>query len=143
LLWGRTFCTKGKIRAINRMLSSAACATAVAITATSGHAQPRPFPGVEATIAAMQAAMAERRVTSRELVSQSLVRIGLYDNRVHAALAVNPRALQQADALDRERAAGKTRGPLHGIPIALKDNIHTTDMPTTGGAGVRRLSAAV
>ena len=42
--------------------------------------------------------------------------------------------LEEADALDRERAAGHIRGPLHGIPVALKDNIHTTDMPTTGGA---------
>ncbi len=45
-----------------------------------------------------------------------------------------PKALEEADALDRERAQGKIRGPLHGIPVALKDNIHTTDMPTTGGA---------
>src|SRR4051812_31699334 len=104
---------------MNRRLSSGACAMAVAVTSTIGRGQPRPFPIVEATIAGMQSAMAERRVTSRELVSQSLVRIGLYENRVHAALAVNPRALEQADALDRERAAGKTRGPLHGIPIAL------------------------
>jgi amidase len=49
-------------------------------------------------------------------------------------MAVNPRALEEADARDRERAQGKVRGPLHGVPIALKDNIHTTDMPTTGGA---------
>ena len=65
---------------------------------------------------------------------QYLVRIGLYEHRLHAALAVNPRALEDADALDKERAAGKMRGPLHGIPVALKDNIHTTNMPTTGGA---------
>jgi amidase len=49
-------------------------------------------------------------------------------------MTVNPKALREADALDRERAQKKLRGPLHGIPIALKDNIHTTDMPTTGGA---------
>ena len=92
------------------------------------------FDVVEATIPQMQAAMAAGQVTSRQLVEQYLIRIGLYEDRLNAALAINPRALQEADALDRERAQGKRRGPLHGIPVALKDNIHTTDMPTTGGA---------
>jgi amidase len=123
-----------KIRRMKWMLSLVATAVGVAVMSTMGHGQPRPFRIVEATIAEMQSAMAEKRLTSRELVSQSLVRIGLYENRLHATLVVNPRALDEAEALDRERAAGRTRGPLHGVPIALKDNIHTTDMPTTGGA---------
>jgi amidase len=92
------------------------------------------FSVVEATIPQMQAAMAKGEVTSRQLVEQYLMRLGLYEDRLNAALAVNPRALQEADTLDRERAQGKLRGPLHGIPVALKDNIHTTEMPTTGGA---------
>jgi amidase len=93
-----------------------------------------PFSVVEASFAEMQQAMADGRVTSRQLVEQYLRRIALYEERVNATLAVNAKALEDADRLDAERKAGKVRGPLHGIPVALKDNIHTTDMPTTGGA---------
>jgi amidase len=89
---------------------------------------------VEKNIPQMQAAMASGQLTSRELVQQYLVRLATYEDRLNAALYVNPRALDEAEMLDRERASGKLRGPLHGIPVALKDNIHTTHMPTTGGA---------
>ncbi len=96
--------------------------------------RPSPFPVVEATIPEMQRAMTQRRVTSRELVTQYLTRIAVYEKRINSAIAINPRALEDADARDAERAKGRVRGPLHGIPIALKDNIHTVDMVTTGGA---------
>jgi len=89
---------------------------------------------VEATIPEMQAAMKQGRVTSRDLVVQYLMRIALYNRRLNGIITVNPRALQEAEARDRERAQGKLRAPLHGIPIALKDNIQTMDLPTTGGA---------
>ena len=92
------------------------------------------FSVVEATIPEMQAAMKKGRVTSRDLVAQYLLRIALYNNKLNGIITVNPRALQEAEALDRERARGKVRGPLHGIPIAVKDNMLTTNMPTTGGA---------
>lgn len=94
----------------------------------------KPFSVVEASIPEMQAALKAGRVTSRDLVTQYLLRIATYEDKINAAITVNPKALEEADALDRERKAGKIRGPLHGIPIALKDNVHTTDMPTTGGA---------
>jgi amidase len=92
------------------------------------------FDPVEATIPEMQRAMEEGRITSRELVEAHLLRIALYEERVNALISVNERALEEADRLDNERAQGNVRGPLHGIPVALKDNVHTTDIPTTGGA---------
>jgi amidase len=94
----------------------------------------KPFTVVETTIADMRTAMEQGRVTSRQLVQQYLIRIATYEDRLHAAITVNPDALKIAEERDRERAQGKVRGPLHGIPIALKDNIHTTEMRTTGGA---------
>jgi amidase len=93
-----------------------------------------PFDVNEATIPQMQAALASGRVTSRELVLGYLARIATYEHTLNAVITVSKTALAEADALDRERAAGHVRGPLHGIPVALKDNIHTTNMPTSGGA---------
>ena len=102
-------------------------------------ASPKPEPHatfsvVEASIPDMRRALEEGRTTSREIVQQYLTRIAMYEDRLNAVITVNANALKEADERDRERGQGKLRGPLHGIPIALKDNIHTTDMPTTGGA---------
>src|SRR5438874_2228237 len=109
------------------------CLFAFVLQAKDQKTQP-PFNVVEASIADMQAALKSGRVTSHELVQQYLNRIAFYDPKLNAVISVNANALKEADERDRERAQGKIRGPLHGIPIALKDNIHTTDMPTTGGA---------
>jgi amidase len=101
---------------------------------TARGSRPAPFNVFEASIPEMQAAMKAGRTTSHEIVQQYLTRIATYEDTLHAAITVNPKALAEADERDRDRAAGRILGPLHGIPIALKDNIHTTDMRTTGGA---------
>ncbi|HUP46167.1 MAG TPA: amidase family protein, partial [Thermoanaerobaculia bacterium] len=113
---------------------AAALLVVVAIPVTAQVKVKQPFSVVEATIPEMQEALRTGRTTSREIVTQSLLRIAMYEDRLNAVMTVNRQALEEADRLDRERAAGRIRGPLHGIPVALKDNIHTTNMPTTGGA---------
>lgn len=90
-----------------------------------------------ATIEQLDAAMATGKVTSEQLVKLYMQRIDAYDKKgpaINAVIALNPKALEVAKALDKERKAGKVRGPLHGIPVVLKDNFDTFDMPTTAGS---------
>jgi len=82
----------------------------------------------------LQGAMAQGRLTSRQLTQAYLDRIRAYDGPTNSIRALNPRALREASRLDAERKAGHVRGPLHGLPILLKDNIGTTDLPTTAGS---------
>ncbi len=100
-------------------------------------AQTRGFDAYELTIPELQAAMQHGETTSRELVAQYLERIEAFDHKgpqLNAVIYINPRALEEAAALDRERAEKGPRGPLHGIPVLLKDNYDTHDMPTTASA---------
>lgn len=92
-----------------------------------------------ATIPELQAEMADGRLSSAELTRLYLARIQRYNDRLGAWLEVNPQALEEAQHLDEERSSGRVRGPLHGIPLALKDNIATAaPLHTTAGAAVLR-----
>ena len=95
------------------------------------------FDVAEKSIADLASALNAGEVTSRQLTEQYLARIDAYDKRgpaINAIIAINPRALADADALDRERASTGSRGLLHGVPLVVKDNYDTIDMPTTAGS---------
>src|SRR2546423_2085378 len=87
-----------------------------------------------ATIPQLESAMADGKITSVDLVDAYLARIAAYDGQLNAIRVLAPDARAQAQRLDTERAAGHVRGPLHGIPVLLKDNYNTTDVPTTAGS---------
>ena len=92
----------------------------------------------ELTVADLQSGMVSGKYTSRSLVEKYSARINEMDRKgpaLRAVLEMNPDALAIADAMDAERRAGKVRGPLHGIPVLIKDNIATDDrMETTAGS---------
>ncbi len=91
----------------------------------------------KATIADLNAAFESGTLTAEKLVQLCLERIEAFDRqgpKLHAVISLNPNALEIARALDAERKAKGPRSPLHGIPVVLKDNYDTIDMPTTGGS---------
>ena len=97
-----------------------------------------PFPFAELSVATLQSRMAKGTLTSRALTAAYLARIALIDAAgptLRSVIERNPDALSIAAAMDAERRAGKVRGPLHGIPVLIKDNIDTADrMQTTAGS---------
>jgi amidase len=96
-----------------------------------------PFRLMEATISETQAALNAGTITSEQLVNMYLARIDAYDKQgpsINAVIRLNPNAVAEAQALDAERRSSGPRGPLHGIPVLLKDNFDTADMPTAASA---------
>jgi Asp-tRNA(Asn)/Glu-tRNA(Gln) amidotransferase A subunit family amidase len=95
------------------------------------------FSVVEKTADQIQDALTRGATTSEDVVREYLTRLSLYDRHgptLRSMLALNRRAIAEARALDAERAAGRVRGPFHGIPIAFKDNIDVLGLPSTGGS---------
>src|SRR5687768_8063797 len=128
------------IRTVGRnfrlLLLAASALGAPALTAQSATRQPA-FDVYEASVTDLQAAMTGGRTTSEALVGAYLARIAAYDRQgpeINAMVRLNPNARADARRLDAERRQGRVRGPLHGIPIILKDNFDTADLPTSGGA---------
>ena len=124
------------------LATSAGCASAPAKTSADTPVArtapaPQAFAFEEADIATLSSRMASGDLTSHALTQAYLDRIALIDvagPRLNSVIALNPQALAEADALDAERRAGRLRGPLHGIPILLKDNIDARPMATTAGS---------
>lgn len=113
-------------------------AALVALTlAVASHAYAESVELTEASIADLQRAMTAGVLTAEKLVEMYIERIEAYDEQgpaINAVIALNPKAIETARALDAERRAGTLRGPLHGIPVVLKDNFDTFDLPTTAGS---------
>lgn len=102
-----------------------------------GTAQPAPFPLEDASIAALQGALRAGRLTCRALTQGYLDRIDAFDKRgpaINAIIRTHPRALAIADSLDAYAAAGRPLGPLHCVPMIVKDNFETHDLQTTAGS---------
>lgn len=89
----------------------------------------------EATVTSLKSAMTSGQVTARTIAQGYLARIADIDKKLNSVIELNPDALSIADQMDRERKSGRVRGPLHGIPVLIKDNIETADkMKTTAGS---------
>lgn len=122
----------------SRTLGALALGVALACSMLPGESQAQAgFDVTEATLQDLQQAINAGRTTSVALVDAYLARIAAYDDQgpaLNALLALNPEARAQAAALDAERRRTGARSPLHGIPLILKDNYSTVDLPTTGAS---------
>lgn len=136
----RSFLKSGSLAAVGLgVLSSSSCSIIVEESKQSQAAKPAlDFELNEITIQMLQSSMVDKSRSARSIAEQYLKRIAEIDKmgpQLNAVIELNPDALAIADEMDKERAAGKVRGPLHGIPVLIKDNIDTADkMHTTAGA---------
>ncbi|PTY07883.1 glutamyl-tRNA amidotransferase [Opitutaceae bacterium EW11] len=121
---------------IHRTLSRGLRLAAAAVLLSAARLAAAEVPFTTATIADLDQAFAAGSLTSEQLTRLCLARIEAFDKKgpgLNAVITLNPKALEEARALDAERKAKGPRSPLHGIPVVLKDNFDTADLPTTGG----------
>ena len=127
----------GLLISIAQATSAGAQNTSTAASRRTTSAALRPLEVTEASITDLMAAMASGRVTAVQLVDAYLARIAAYDHAgpaLNALIRLNPGARKTAAERDDERRHGRIRGPLHGIPVIIKDNYDTGDMPTSAGS---------
>jgi amidase len=133
-----TLCTRRELLGQAAALALSGCVTSPQKKKPPGHGPEDGEPGaelVERSVDELQRDMSRGRRSARRITELYLRRIEALDPRLHALIEVNPEALATAERLDRERAAGRVRGPLHGVAVLLKDNIDTADrMTTTAGS---------
>ena len=126
-----------QLRAIATRSIVFTCAMPLLAVAQASPRVTAPFEVHEATIGQLQTAMSDGRTSALRLVESYLARIAAFDAQgpaLNSMIRLNPQARADARRLDAERRAGKVRGPMHGVPIILKDNFNTSDMPTSGGS---------
>ena len=126
-----------KLKTPNRLLIAVlVCILAVfiIIQQSERHLKLNSFDYLEYTVKDLQQGYDSGEFTIEEITGAYLKRIALLDPRLNAMITVNPYAVMDAIGLDKELQEGKKRSPLHGIPVVLKDNIDTKDMPTTAGS---------
>src|ERR1700731_4747756 len=124
-------------RLFNTALAGASMLAAGDLPPGRAEMQARQVELLEATVPQLQAALTAGTITSRDLVSMYLARIDAYDQRgpaLNAISVTNGDALTVADARDAERRAGVSHGPLHGVPVIVKDNYDTADLQTAAGS---------